>query len=71
MSITLYILEFLLCSAIFVALYKLLIEGRVAYHYSRIYLVWSMIFSAIIPLLELPLYPAETVYYELLIMSRR
>lgn len=65
MSITLYILEFLLCSAIFVALYKLLIEGRVSYRYSRIYLVWSMIFSAIVPILELPLYPAETVYYEM------
>ena len=69
MSVTLYILEFILCSAIFVALYKLFIEARVSHRYSRIYLVWSMIFSAVVPLLELPLYPAQTVYYELPIIT--
>ena len=69
MSVTLYILEFFLCSAIFVALYKLFIEARVSHRYSRIYLVWSMIFSAVVPLLELPLYPAQTVYYELPIIT--
>ena len=69
MSVTLYILEFILCSAIFVALYKLFIEARVSHRYSRIYLVWSMIFSAVVPLLELPLYPAQTIYYELPIIT--
>ncbi|MBQ4127610.1 MAG: M56 family metallopeptidase [Alistipes sp.] len=69
MSVTLYILEFVLCSAVFVALYKLFIEGRVSYRYSRIYLVLSMVFSAVVPMLELPLYPAQTIYYELPIIT--
>jgi len=58
-----------LCSAVFVALYKLFIEGRVSYRYSRIYLVLSMVFSAVVPMLELPLYPAQTIYYELPIIT--
>lgn len=69
MSVTLYILEFVLCSAVFVALYKLFIEGRVSYRYSRIYLVLSMVFSAVVPMLELPLYPAQTIYYELPVIT--
>ena len=66
---TRYILEFLFCSGLFVALYKLLIEGRVAHYLSRIYLVGGMLLSAVIPMLELPLYPAETVFYELPVMT--
>ena len=58
-----------MCSAVFVALYKLFIEGRVSYRYSRIYLVLSMVFSAVVPMLELPLYPAQTIYYELPIIT--
>lgn len=59
-----YILEFILCSGAFVALYKLLIAERVTYRWARLYLVVTMLLSAIIPLLELPIYPAERVYYE-------
>lgn len=66
---TRYILEFLFCSGLFVALYKLLIEGRVAHYLSRIYLVGGMLLSVVIPMLELPLYPAETVFYELPVMT--
>ena len=69
MSVTLYILEFVLCSAVFVALYKLFIEGRVSYRYSRIYLVWSMVFSAVVRMLDLPLSPAQTIYYELPVIT--
>ena len=69
MSIVLYIIEFLFCSALFMALYKLLIEGRVGYRLARIYLVWSMVLAAVIPTLELPLYPAETIYYQIPIVE--
>ncbi|MBP3564421.1 MAG: biopolymer transporter ExbD [Alistipes sp.] len=51
------------------ALYKLLLEGRVSYRLARIYLVWSMVLAAVIPVLELPLYPAETIYYQIPIME--
>ena len=64
-----YIIEFLFCSGLFVALYKLLIKGRVAHHQARVYLVGAMFLSVIIPMLELPLYPAHTVYFELPIIN--
>ena len=64
-----YIIEFMFCSGLFVALYKLLIKGRVAHHQARLYLVGAMILSVVIPVLELPLYPAQTVYFELPIIN--
>ena len=59
-----YILEFMLCSALFYALYRLLLEGRAAHRAARTYLVGSMLLAVVIPMLELPLYPADTIYYE-------
>ena len=59
-----YLFEFTLCSALFYALYHLLLEGRTAHRAARAYLVVSMLLSLVIPLLELPLYPAQTIYYE-------
>ena len=54
----------MLCSALFYALYRLLLEGRTAHRAARAYLVGSMLLSLLIPLLELPLYPAQTIFYE-------
>lgn len=51
------------------ALYKLLIERRVAHSWARRYLIVTMFLSLLIPLLELPLYPAETVYYPVPILD--
>ena len=59
----------MLGSAVFLVLFNLFLEGRVSYRYSRIYLVWSMVFSAVVPMLELPLYPAQTIYYELPVIT--
>ncbi|MBO7343062.1 MAG: M48 family metalloprotease, partial [Alistipes sp.] len=59
-----YMLEFMLCSALFFALYRLLLEGRTAHRAARVYLVGSMLLAVVIPLLELPLYPAQTIFYE-------
>ena len=55
-----YALEFTGCSAVFYALYTLLIEGKVAHRSARAYLLLTTLLSLLIPLLELPLYPAET-----------
>ena len=60
-----YIIEFLFCSGLFMALYKLLIERHVSHSWARKYLVAAMFLSFIIPTLELPLYPAKTIYYEI------
>ena len=64
-----YIIEFMFCSGAFVALYKLLIERRVAHSWARRYLIVTMFLSLLIPMLELPLYPAETVYYPVPILD--
>ena len=64
-----YILEFLFCSGLFMALYKLFIEGRVAHRLASLYLVVGAVLAAVIPALELPLYPAQTVVYELPVMT--
>ena len=64
-----YILEFLFCTGAFVAIYKLLIERRVAHSWARRYLIVTMFLSLLIPMLELPLYPAETVYYQVPILD--
>ena len=60
-----YIIEFLFCSGLFIALYKLLIESRVSHSWARRYLLITMFVSLVIPTLELPLYPAKTLYYEI------
>ena len=64
-----YILEFLFCSGLFMAMYKLFIEGRVAHRLASLYLVVGAVLAAAIPALELPLYPAQTVVYELPVMT--
>ena len=59
----------MLCSALFYALYRLLLEGRTAHRAARTYLVGSMLLAVVIPMLELPLYPADTIYYEVPIIT--
>lgn len=60
-----YLLEFICCSALFYVLYRLLIEGRVAHRLARIYILVTTLLSIVIPMLELPLYPAESLCYVL------
>lgn len=60
-----YLFEFICCSAVLYALYKLLIEGRVTHLSARLYIVSASLLSLLIPMLELPIYPAETLYYTL------
>lgn len=64
-----FVIEFIFCSGLFYALYRLLVEGRTSMRASRAYLVGSVILSVIIPLLELPLYPAETIFYKLPVIT--
>ena len=54
-----YAVETIICSALFYALYRLLLEGRVAHSVARAYLVLSVLLSAVIPRLELPILPPE------------
>lgn len=60
-----YLFEFICCSGLFYALYRLVIEGRVAHRSARMYIIYTTLLSAIIPILELPIYPAESTILQL------
>lgn len=55
-----YIVEFFLCSGLFMLLYRLLIVRKPNYGLCRKYLIVTMLLSAIIPALNVPLYPGQT-----------
>ncbi len=55
----------LLCSGIFVLLYKALVEGRVSYRGSRMYLIISTLASVFVPLLEIPIWPSQMLYMDI------
>lgn len=56
-----YIVEFFLCSGLFMLLYRLLIVRKPNYGLCRKYLIVTMLLSAIIPALNVPLYPGQTL----------
>lgn len=60
-----YVLETIVCSALFLALYRLLVAGKVAPLPSRIFLVGTMFLSAVIPALNLPILPARAQYVQI------
>lgn len=60
-----YVLETIVCSALFLALYRLLVAGKVAPLPSRIFLAVTMILSAVIPTLNLPILPAKAQYVQI------
>lgn len=59
-----YALESIACSGIMLLLYKILMEQRVDFRICRIYLHAALIISAIIPLLDIPVWEAEVVYIQ-------
>lgn len=61
----LYLLEVLFCSGLLLGLYRLLLVRRIPYWVCRRYLVAAMVAAAVIPALNIPLYPADTVFYPL------
>ena len=57
MKIMEYILEVLICSGLFLMLYRWLLAGKVSYRICRAYIVGTMLLAAAIPALDVPLYP--------------
>lgn len=57
MRIIEYILEVLICSGLFLMLYRWLLAGKVSYRICRAYIVGTMLLAAVIPALDVPLYP--------------
>lgn len=64
-SPALYILEVLFCSGMLLAFYRLLLMRKVSFAACRLYLVAAVVLSVVLPALNIPLYPARTVVYEL------
>ncbi len=51
-----YIIEVLICSGLFLVLYRWLLAGKVSYRLCRAYIVGTMLLAALIPALDVPLY---------------
>ena len=63
-ELAIYALESIACSGIMLLLYKILMEQRVDFRICRIYLPAALIISAVIPLLDIPVWEAEVVYIQ-------
>lgn len=57
----LYLLETLFCSGLLLAFYRLLLVRRIPFAWCRGYLLAAVLLSALLPALEIPVYPARTV----------
>ena len=61
MNIVGYIIEVLISSGLFLALYRWLLAGKVRYRICRAYIVGTMLLAAVIPLLDVPMYSPAPV----------
>ena len=59
MSAISFIVESLICSGLFLVLYRWMLAKKVSYKICRTYLIVAMVLSVAIPLMEVPLYPSE------------
>lgn len=57
----LYIIECIICSGLFLAIYRLCIVWHTAFRGSRFFLLFAMIGACAIPLLQIPVWPSETM----------
>ena len=57
----LYIIECIICSGLFLAIYRLCIVRHTAFWVSRLFLLLAMMGACTIPLLQIPVWPSETM----------
>lgn len=71
MSVISFIVESLICSGLFLVLYRWMLAKKVGFRICRIYLIVTMVLSVAIPLMEVPLYPSEkmTVFNDWTVLS--
>lgn len=60
-----YIIEMILCSGIFLAIYRILLYGTGNYRCLRIVILTCTVLSAAVPLMRIPLYPQEMAFLEI------
>ena len=60
-EVVIYLLEVLVCSGVLAALYSLLIERKVDFLFARMFLLLSVVLSAVIPMVDIPVWEATIV----------
>lgn len=60
-EVVIYLLEVIVCSGVFAALYSLLIERKVDFLFARMFLLLSVVLSAVIPMVDIPVWEAAIV----------
>ena len=61
MSVISFIVESLICSGLFLVLYRWMLAKKVGFRICRTYLIVTMVLSVTIPIMDVPLYPSENV----------
>ena len=56
-----YIIEVIICSGLFLVVYRWLLAKKVSFRLCRIYLLATMLLSVTIPVMEVPIYPSEQI----------
>ena len=62
-TLFIYALEVIICSGVFMSLYMLLLERKVGFLFCRFFLLASVIISAVIPLLNIPVWAPEAAVH--------
>ena len=60
-AVVIYILEVIACSGVLAALYSLIIERKVDFLFTRLFLIFSVLLSAVIPMINIPVWEAALV----------
>lgn len=60
-QIVIYLIEVIVCSGVLAALYSLLIERKVDFLFARLFLLFSVVLSAVIPIINIPVWEATLV----------
>ena len=61
MSLISFIVESLICSGLFLVLYRWMLAKKVSFRICRAYLIVTMVLSVTIPIMDVPLYPSENL----------
>ena len=65
MSVLLYIIEVIVASGLFMAIYRWLIARKVSFGLCRAFILTSMLLAAVIPALNVPMYPDDRIVVKL------
>ena len=63
-ELVIYVLEVIACSGVLLLAYHILLERRTEFRLCRLFLLLAPVISAIIPLLNIPVWAAEVIYLQ-------